>query len=63
MCSIQEFLMFKSFFTSLLLPPFQIVSRSGFSRYIAFTMYLDIIKAMYLEKPERLTIWNGGSTC
>ena len=26
-----------------LLPPFQIVSRSSFSRYIAFTMYLDII--------------------
>jgi hypothetical protein len=24
------------------LPPFQIVSRFGFSRYVAFDMYLDV---------------------
>jgi len=48
----------------LLFALFQIVRRFGFSRYIAFIMYLDIvyIKAMYLEKPKRLAIWNGGSS-
>ena len=50
MCSIQEFLMLISFFTSLLLPPFQIVGRSGLSRYIAFTMYLDIIYILICSK-------------
>jgi hypothetical protein len=30
------------------------------SRYIAFVKW--IAKAMYLEKPKRLIIWNGGST-
>lgn len=30
-------------FHSDLLPPFQTVSRSGFSRYVGFTTYLDII--------------------
>jgi hypothetical protein len=39
------------------LPPFQIIRRSGFSRYIVFAIH----KTMYLEKPERLIIWNGGS--
>ena len=32
---------------------FQTISRFGFYRYIA--------KAMYLEKPEQLIIWNGES--
>jgi hypothetical protein len=46
----------------LLLPPFQIVSRFGFSRYMVFYIHLDIqhiVKLMNLEKPKRLTIWNG----
>jgi len=44
----------------MLLPPFQIISRFGFSRYITliYTMSRYIIKTMYLEKPKRLTIWN-----
>ena len=25
-------------------------------------MFRYIVKSMYLEKPERLTIWNGGSS-
>ena len=38
-----------------LLPPFQIIRRFGFSRWY-------IVKAMYLEKPKHLIIWNGGSS-
>jgi len=54
----------------ILLHPFQIIRRFGFSRCIDFTMYLDIkcisrciAKPMSLEKPKRLIIWNGGSIC
>jgi hypothetical protein len=54
----------------MLLPPFQIISRFGFSRYIDHAMHLDIYimsrymaKTMYLEKPKRLIISNGGSRC
>ena len=45
---------------SIILPLFQTLSHSGFSRYIAFAMHLD---TMCLEKPERFTNWNGGSRC
>jgi hypothetical protein len=54
-------------FNKMLLPPFQIVSRYVFSKYIAFATHLDIHhvyirnKTMYLEKLECLRIWNGGS--
>ena len=46
-----------------ILPPFQIVSRFGFSRYIVSThnMYLGANKAMYLEKSNQFTIWNEQS--
>ena len=54
--------------TYTLLPLSQIISRSGFSRNIDFTMHLDIIyisrcitKTMHLEKPKQLIIWDGGS--
>jgi hypothetical protein len=36
-----------------LLPPFQIIGRLTFSKYIG--------KTMYLEKPKRPIIWNEGS--
>ena len=48
---------------SLHSPQFQIVSRSIFSRYTLFSMYLDVMYIYVhsnLEKSERLTIWNGG---
>jgi hypothetical protein len=53
---------------NILLPLSQIIRRFSISRFIAFTMYLDInisrcvTKAMNLEKSKRLIIWNGGST-
>jgi len=55
---------------SPLLPPCQIISRSGFSRYLVFIMHLEsrqpiprcIAKTIYLKKLELLTIWKGGST-
>jgi hypothetical protein len=53
---------------SLLLPPFQIIRRFGFSRYIVFTMYLDIVyikvhsKSYVSKKTKHLIIWNRGST-
>jgi hypothetical protein len=49
---------------------FQIIKRFSFSRYIAFTIYLDIVynciskckaKTMYLENPKHFIIWNGWS--
>jgi hypothetical protein len=55
-------------FSTLLLPLFQIIRRFGISRFIVFTMYLDIIyiswiaEVMDLEKPKRLVIWNVGSS-
>ena len=42
-----------------LLPPFQIVSRFGFSRCIAFC-YIPR-HSIHLEKPKRLIIWYRGS--
>ena len=50
-----------------LLPPFQIIRRFGFSRYVDFTMHLDIhyvqihSKSNITRKTKRLIIWNGGS--
>ena len=53
------------------LPPSQITICFGFSRYIYFAMHLDvhyvtisryIAKKMYLRKPKRIVIWDGGST-
>jgi hypothetical protein len=55
----------------MVLSPFKITRHFGFSRFIIFainalkildTHYRYIIKAMYLEKPKRFIIWNGGST-
>jgi hypothetical protein len=51
-----------------LLPPFHIACRFDFSRYIHFCYvsrhkYISrfVVKGMYLEKPKRQLIWNGGS--
>jgi hypothetical protein len=48
----------------VILPPFQIIGRVGFSRHIVFAMYLDRCKAnaVYLEKLKRPIIWNGDSS-
>ena len=53
---------------ALVLPLFKIIRHLDFFRCIAFIRYLDkcisnfIAKAMYLEQPKHLRIWNGGST-
>jgi hypothetical protein len=61
-----------SFFSKLLLLPLQTVGHFGFSRYMIFAIHMyvhyvyssiHIAKSMYLEKPKRPTICNGGSTC
>jgi hypothetical protein len=51
----------------MVLPPFQTISGSDLSRYIAFIMYLDIIyikicSKTYVSRKPKLIIWNGGST-
>ena len=48
----------------LLLPPFQIVSHFGFSRYIVFTMYLDIAYIQVYSKSyvPNQTTYSGWST-
>ena len=48
-----------------ILLPSQIISRFGFSWFIYFAthlhIYCSIAKSMYLEKPKRLIILDGGN--
>jgi hypothetical protein len=45
--------------SELLLPPFQIIRCFGFSRYIAFTMYLDTVYIKSISRKSKTSqIWN-----